>query len=438
MWLSKIKQFFLNILAIRKFGADFYIFLVFNIVLLLASSLSVGLTRFFILAVLFIANLFIVLSKISTLERVLASLAGAPLEARAVIEALHLPAILYDDNLKILAFNKSAEDFFGVSKDDIIDREITPEFFKAQKFLFLASVMLPSFAEGSISIVRQDSKAQVQHLTLNHPRRILEIVSSHLQNKKGEFSNLKIIRDISSEAQGESLKVELLNTIAHQLRTPLTEIKWFLESLAADKLSPQEQESLAQVKERLAFLVKSVSTILESAKVSSVGIALNLQEGNIIETVKAVFPLFERDLQNRKVKLIFTTPQKLISPFKFDQQKIAMVLFNLIENAIRYNRPGGSIEVNISKLATRPYVEIVVKDTGMGMSEADRAQIFTKFFRSPRAVKEGEVEGTGLGLYVGKKFVEAHGGDIKVESKLDQGSTFTVLLPTDEALIPKT
>jgi len=118
-----------------------------------------------------------------------------------------------------------------------------------------------------------------------------------------------------------------------------------------------------------------------------------------------------------------------------DRQKISMVLSNLIDNAIKYNVANGKVIVKIERLKDEPYLEVSVKDTGVGLSEEDIKKLFTKFFRSANAVKFA-AEGSGLGLYIAKNIINRHGGKIWAESEINRGSVFHFTLPTDPKLIP--
>ncbi|MFA4990905.1 MAG: ATP-binding protein, partial [Candidatus Paceibacterota bacterium] len=123
-----------------------------------------------------------------------------------------------------------------------------------------------------------------------------------------------------------------------------------------------------------------------------------------------------------------------LEPFKFDPMRIKIVIQNLLENALRYNVENGQIIVKVEKKP--PYVEVSVSDTGIGIPKDELPKLFTKFFRASNVLKY-ETEGTGLGLYITKNIIEAHGGKIWAESIENRGSTFYFTLPIDEKLIPK-
>jgi two-component system sensor histidine kinase VicK len=120
-----------------------------------------------------------------------------------------------------------------------------------------------------------------------------------------------------------------------------------------------------------------------------------------------------------------------------DPKRLSLAVTNLLENAIRYNVENGEVTVKADKMQDKPYVVVSVKDTGIGIPPEAVANLFKKFFRAENAVKT-QTEGSGLGLYIAKGIIAAHGGQIWAESELNRGTTISFALPTDPNLVPKT
>ncbi|MBI5079083.1 ATP-binding protein, partial [Candidatus Wolfebacteria bacterium] len=118
-----------------------------------------------------------------------------------------------------------------------------------------------------------------------------------------------------------------------------------------------------------------------------------------------------------------------------DPQKLGMVLWNLLDNAIRYNVKNGEVIVGVERLKDKPYLQIRVKDTGVGIPPDQINRLFVKFFRSENVVKFVP-DGSGLGLYIAKNIIRRHGGEIWAESQINRGTTFNFTVPTDSRLIP--
>jgi two-component system phosphate regulon sensor histidine kinase PhoR len=118
-----------------------------------------------------------------------------------------------------------------------------------------------------------------------------------------------------------------------------------------------------------------------------------------------------------------------------DTQKLGMALSNLLDNAIKYNIKNGQVIVKVEPYPNKPYIQIVIKDTGIGIPPEGIKKLFTRFYRGENVVKE-QTDGSGLGLFITKNIILRHGGNISVESTLGRGTSFYIVLPTDPSLIP--
>jgi signal transduction histidine kinase len=132
------------------------------------------------------------------------------------------------------------------------------------------------------------------------------------------------------------------------------------------------------------------------------------------------------------VELLFDHPEEVEISAKADSRKLSIVVSNLLDNAIKYNRSGGKVTVKIEKAENKPETLISIRDTGIGIPEEAMEKLFTKFYRAPNAM-EAKSKGSGFGLYIVKQIVEKHGGKIWVESQLGKGTTFYFTLPLSNA-----
>ncbi len=139
-------------------------------------------------------------------------------------------------------------------------------------------------------------------------------------------------------------------------------------------------------------------------------------------------------IKQHNIKMYLEYPSDGVPKFKFDPMRIRLAFQNLIENAIRYNVENGEIVITLVK--KEPFLEISVRDTGIGIPKEELPKLFSKFFRAANVLKY-ETEGTGLGLYIVKNIVEAHGGKVWVESIENRGTTFFFTLPMAEGLIAR-
>ena len=213
--------------------------------------------------------------------------------------------------------------------------------------------------------------------------------------------------------------------VAHELRTPLTAIQGSGELLTRYNLPEEKRRQLAgMIQTESRRLAKMITTFLDVEKMSAGQMELRLES---VACVDLIGPVVERarPLADRKQIEIVTEVESGIT-LSADRELMEYVLYNLLTNAIKYSPPGK--QVLISAAQRRDTVTLTVRDNGIGMDEDDLKHLFTRFFRSQRAVQSGET-GTGIGLVIVEQIVTQHGGRIEVTSKPGEGSAFTVLLP---------
>ena len=226
-----------------------------------------------------------------------------------------------------------------------------------------------------------------------------------------------------------SFKSDVISISAHELRTSLTAEKWLLKMCIDGDLGElnNEQTKLLQKafnsNERMIGLVNEMLSINHTEEAS---LSYNGEKTDIIGLIDAIIFDFVGESYKRGVELLFLKPETPVESLFIDPGKIRFVIQNLIENAIKYSDQGDRIILSLKN--TNDTLEVMVKDTGIGIPEEDKSHIFEKFFRSHKA-KEKESIGTGLGLYTSKMIVERHGGKMWFESTEGQGTTFHLELP---------
>lgn len=238
---------------------------------------------------------------------------------------------------------------------------------------------------------------------------------------------------LDKEREVNRAKDELLSLASHQLRTPATGVKQYLGMVLqgfAGKTTRVQEELLEKAYKSNERQLHVINDILHLAKLDLGMIVLaktNFDLGDLIGDV------LEEQMEEVKAGQLKVSKKLLkSSPIYGDKHMLRMVIENLLSNAIKYTDPGGSIKVRLTKQGDEYH--IAVKDTGVGIASNDMSKLFKQFSRvmNPRSHL---VTGTGVGLYLSKHLVQLHHGDIRVESKLDKGSTFTLVLPrVDESL----
>lgn len=260
-----------------------------------------------------------------------------------------------------------------------------------------------------------------------------EIHVSPILNSSGKVVYFVAIeRDITKIIELDRMKTDFISLASHQLRTPLSAMKWILEILGGGDLgtlNDKQKEAIENVNlsnERMIGLVNSLLNIsrIESGKIVVEPEDVKVDEF-VISTIKSLDNRFK--LKNQKIT---TTCQEALPTVNFDPKLIREVLVNLLTNAIKYTPEGGKIEVMVTTEKNNLLVGIA--DNGYGVPENEKVRIFERFYRASNIIKR-ETDGTGLGLYLCKTVVESSGGKIWFESTIDKGSTFWFTLPLSSA-----
>lgn len=250
-------------------------------------------------------------------------------------------------------------------------------------------------------------------------------IAAPLMNEWGEMQGaVAAFWDVSHQAELERLKADLLAMIFHELRAPLSNLNASVEMLLHSTLDEKvHREILEIIGSQSARLTRFVQEVLEVARLESHEIKLNLQPLTLGPLVREVVKLFHYPVATHRFEV--HVPEGL--PFvQGDKDKVETILCNLIGNAMNYSPEGTVITISAEE-QTRGVV-VTVSDEGVGIPPEGLDRIFDRFYRveDPSLPK---VQGTGLGLYIAKLLVEAHGGDIWVKSKVGVGSRFSFLLP---------
>ena len=229
--------------------------------------------------------------------------------------------------------------------------------------------------------------------------------------------------------QVEELKTNFLSLVTHDLKTPVARIQGLAEVLlakAAERLNDRDKKTLNDIVGSTDELNHFISSILELSKVESDRLHLQLQSRDINQMIERAVDGFKAPARARQIRI--QTELEPLFPIRLDPRLIEKVINNLIDNAIKYSPAGSAVLVESRESGA--FVEIAVSDQGVGMSATEREHLFTRFYRAKNDAT-ASIAGTGLGLYLSRYFVEAHGGSVTVESEPGMGSTFTIRLPLD-------
>lgn len=236
-----------------------------------------------------------------------------------------------------------------------------------------------------------------------------------------------VLQSFEKLAQANQMKSEFVSIVSHQLRTPLTSIKWTLNLMMLkekDSLTKDQLEKLETIKESNQRMVNLVNDLLNISRIEQGQLNLKPEKISLEKTIQNLME--EYGALAKASNIEFSLKSEFSPLVLIDKQGIELILRNLIDNAVRYTKGKGLIEIKLIKKNNSVRCEI--QDSGVGIPDRDKRKIFQKFFRSQNIMKY-QTEGTGLGLFIAKSVISASKGKIGFQSQEDKGSIFWFELP---------
>jgi len=237
-----------------------------------------------------------------------------------------------------------------------------------------------------------------------------------------------ITRSFERLVEANRMKSEFVSVVSHQLRSPLSNLRWVIELLTSGRVngvSEKQLEYFKILKENSTRMRELVSDLLIVSRIETAKLSLKKKEISLEDLTRKIIEELEPFAKASNVKVELKAPKNLPKVFA-DSSQIQLVIENLLDNAIRYIKEKGQVEIKLEKIDK--YCRFKIKDTGVGIPEEDQKYIFQKFFRSENVMKY-QTQGSGLGLYITKSIVKRSGGKIGFKSQEGIGSTFWFTLP---------
>jgi PAS domain S-box-containing protein len=338
----------------------------------------------------------------------------------AIITNLADGLMFFDASDNLALANPQIEAYFGALKEDIlliIGKKIS-DFENVAGFKTLVELMGRSLQKISRKELYLSDKL------------VLEVSSLEVSGRHGKIGTLIIIHDITREKTVERMKTEFVSIAAHQLRTPISAIKWTLRMILDGDLGPitdEQRDFLDKTYKSNERMINLINDLLNVTRIEEGRHLYNLILVNLEDIIQALVGTYSDILKQKNLTLEFKKSDQSLPQVKIDVEKMRLVVANLIENAIKYTPGGGKISLSIG--CEGASVQVSVHDTGMGILKDQEERIFTKYFRGSNAIRM-ETEGTGLGLFIAKNIVETHGGKIWFISQENKGTTFTFTVPS--------
>ncbi|OEH93525.1 PAS domain-containing sensor histidine kinase [Bacillus solimangrovi] len=290
---------------------------------------------------------------------------------------------------------------------------------------FLEMQVLPDELKQILRKVIKEEQEQIIEMILQG--RSWVILITPLYDESFVRGAVAVLRDMTEERRLDKLRKDFIANVSHELRTPISMLQGYSEAIIDDIAgSEDEKKEIAKIiYDESLRMGRLVNELLDLARMEAGHIQLNSSEVNVSDFINRVVRKFQGLAKDKKIELVSNTDESART-LMFDPDRIEQVLTNLIDNAIRHTSEGGKVAVSMENLDDN--VRIDVSDSGSGIPEEDLPFVFERFYKADKARTRGR-SGTGLGLAIARNIVEAHKGRISVHSKINEGTTFSFLLP---------
>ncbi len=355
---------------------------------------------------------------------------------QAIIESLGAGVMMLDLGGNIIFINKAWKEMFAYLN-------INNKYFSKDSFyinnhsgmdtrLFINKMLMGAenkeeLIQDIIGLIDDKNSKHSVYIEQREPiKRFLHLYSNPCISQENHvFGRIFVIRDISHEKEVDRMKSELITTVSHELRTPMSSLYGFSELLLTRELPEERQKEYFKIiNSEAKRLTNLINNFLDIQRIESGIRNYNKELCSIGTIIEEAIKLFRGSSQNHRINYIKS--KENISDIYCDKDRVFQVLSNLILNAIKYSPKGGEIKINLTRKGE--YLKVTIEDQGLGIPKEVKDKVFDKFYRVDNDDRR-EIGGTGLGLSISKEIVEAHGGDIGVESTLGQGSLFYFSLP---------
>ncbi len=327
---------------------------------------------------------------------------------------------MVDSKNRLLIINEAARKFLNIHRETVTILDILNEM--SGKYDLLGKI------NESVSSKKAIEEKEVIIGENTFQIFLTPVFNSKEQETQHVIGTSILMHDITIEKNLSKIKEDFTNMMVHELRSPLTAIKDSSELMLEEKnLKAKERDQLLGIIDsQTKMLLNQIGSILDAAKIEAGRFTIQKYPNNLNELINDVVDTFAPQAIKKNIVVNSYVPNAL-PQVNFDRIRINQVLNNLVSNSLKFTPPNGKItvfgEINQDR------VTVSVSDTGMGISEEDQKDLFSKFYQIQKTPHELIKKGTGLGLYIVKGIVEAHGGQVLVKSDVGQGTTISFTLP---------
>jgi two-component system sensor histidine kinase VicK len=334
----------------------------------------------------------------------------------AAVRKIEDGVVIITENKELILINETAKKYLAVVDGDL-DGSRYDEYAADFSGKLARSMILDAAKEGKPPV------------TIEMKEKTFRIGYVAVRSKKEELLGaVAVISDVTDRTNLENMQIDFVANVSHELKTPLTSIRGYAETLMTGAVDDEEM-----IKEFLSIIVSCADDMdsrirkqLFYSRTKYTGIRIDASEEDLTALVRMSMKKLDIVARKKSLTLFQMFADKRV-PIEIDRDGIEQVMQNILGNAIKYTDEKGRIDVDI--IQDKNCVQIVISDNGMGIPEDDLSRVFEPYYMVDKS-RAGNREGSGLGLAISKQFVDAHGGSISIESTLGLGTTITVSLPT--------
>jgi len=351
-------------------------------------------------------------------------------EDQAVLQSMEDGLIVTDNKGIITYMNPPAsilteqKDFFGKKATDILtlmtkDNAVIAMQDHPVNIVLATKKRYAPYPDPQFTLARQDKKATP-----------LQIRATPILRGNKLYGAVLIIRDISEERRIDHMKSEFISLVSHQLRTPLSSMRWYLEMLIGEDAGPltdDQKDYVKQVSASNTRMLHLISALLNVSRIELGHFELSPSSISLANLIKSVLSQFDLELKQKKIGVIYNIPDDTIGA-RSDKGLLILILENLISNAIKYSDEGTAIHIGVCSSKDNKKAIFTIQDSGIGIPLPEQKDVGGKLFRASNA-RINDTDGNGLGLYISHIAAENIGAELIFNSEKDKGTTFTLTIP---------
>ena len=346
-----------------------------------------------------------------------------------IISGITDAVIVTDVKGKIIVFNSIAETLTGYAMRDVIAKhidEVVNILDQNTRLDVMKKYVYKSELPKGVLLERNE----LLLLGKEKKKAYVNVIIGEIENgDQVNVGRIITLHDISRDQLIKQIKTDFVSVAAHQLRTPLTVIKWTFSLFskgATGKISPAQKELIKKGSFSTQRMITLVDDLLDVSRIEEGKYDFTFKKVFIEKLIEGWIKAEEGKIKAKDIKLIFEKPEEKMPAIKADEEKLSLAFQNLIENALNYVHKGGQVKISLKNDKVSFMIEI--EDNGIGIPEKQLGMLFTKFFRGENAIKL-RTDGSGLGLFIAKNIIESHKGKIEIESEEGRGTKVIVSLP---------